>query len=232
MGGRIQRPEIENRTILPRIGFIKTGMKTDKGVKSLDYFICDSLYKRYFDEVYKNPSTIQIAFFDDDPETSCMEEYTLHDKDGKKYASGDGENFYVWNGKVYQKILKSEYPNLMESVEKRAQSRKGWEVQLTLRFILPAIRNIIGHWQYSTKGLATSIPNIRDTFDMTLEKRGSVCGILFDLNVSFQKSQKPGVKSRYPVVQLVPNQMEDNVKIIKSGLSQMTIENKKLGLDK
>lgn len=228
MKSRIIRPNIEKRSILPRIGFIKTGEKSEKGYpRSLDYFVCSSNYQRYFDEVYKKPSTIQIAFYDEDPAVSCDERYILIDKDGKRFAYGDGQNFKIWNGKNYQDISLVDYPNAMELAEKRAQSKKGWEVTLTMRFIIPAIPKILGHWELNTKGNASSIPNIRNAFDMVLENRGSVLGVMFDLNVQFAKSQKPNDASRYPVIQLVPNHMPDNIELMKNSMTGIAFDQKK-----
>ena len=44
-----------------------------------------------------------------------------------------------------------------------------------------------------------------------LAERGFCKGIIFDLNVQFATTQKPGDKSRFPVVSLVPNESPDNV---------------------
>jgi hypothetical protein len=49
-----------------------------------------------------------------------------------------------------------------------------------------------------------------------------VKGVIFDLNVVFAKSQKPGVGSRYPVVNLVPNQSKENIQALKG--SMMNVE--------
>jgi hypothetical protein len=43
-----------------------------------------------------------------------------------------------------------------------------------------------------------------------LAERGFCKGIIFDLNVQFA-TQKPGDRSRFPVVSLVPNESADNV---------------------
>jgi hypothetical protein len=50
MTGRIQRPNVDNkRLLLPRVGFIKIGYKTDKGYPhSVDYFIPAGKYAALF----------------------------------------------------------------------------------------------------------------------------------------------------------------------------------------
>ena len=60
-----------------------------------------------------------------------------------------------------------------------------------------------------------------------LENKGFVKGIIWDLSVEFAKSQKPGDKSRYPVVTLVANESEDNVLKVKQAYEPIkTIEKK------
>ena len=215
--GRIIRPEQTAKIILPRIGFIKCGLKGEDGKpKSTDYFLAAGKYASYFTNVYPGkPSVIQIVFFDDSPETSCNEEYTYRDMDGRLFAKGDGENFKVWTKDKYEDYSAKAMPKLMETVNERCKSRKGWEVQLTLRFILPKVRGIGGFWEFNTKGNLSTIPSIRDAFDTVLNQNGYVKGVVFDLEVSFAKSQKPGSMSRYPVVNLIPNNSEENIKMIK-----------------
>ena len=110
----------------------------------------------------------------------------------------------------------------MESVEKRYPNKQyqrtgdGWSVVLAMNFIIPCVKGIAGVWQFVTKGTASTIPQIRDVFDAMLQAKGYVRGIIFDLNVQFAKSQKPGDKSRYPVVTMIPNESEENVAKIKA----------------
>lgn len=220
--GRIVRPEAEkSRLILPRVGQIKIGMKNANGYpQSVDYFIPTGKYAGLFTQAYgEKPQTIQIVFPDDDPAKVCNERYEYRDNDGRLIAAGDGETFQVWDGKKYEELTISQYPNLMLSIAKRYPNRKskqpdadGWEVTLTLNFIVPLVRGIAGVWQFITKGTASTIPNIRDTFDAMLQERGFVKGIVWDMNVQFAVSQKPGDRSRYPVVSIVPNESEGNLR--------------------
>jgi hypothetical protein len=82
------------------------------------------------------------------------------------------------------------------------------------------VKGVAGVWQFTTKGEMSTIPQIRDVFDAMFEARGFVKGIVFDLSVDFAKSQKPGNKSRYPVVSLIPNESEENIEKLKGTLTK------------
>lgn len=226
MKGRItNRPKTEqSRLALPRVGFIKIGYKDNNGYpRSTDYFIPAGKYASLFEKAYGDkPQTIQIVFPSDNPEQVCNERYEYRDDDGRLLASGDGETFQVWDGDKYQQLTVDAHPNLMNSVERRYPNKQyqrtgeGWNIILTLNFIIPCVHGIAGVWQFSTKGTASTIPQIRNVFDAMLEAKKYVKGIIFDLNVQFAKSQKPGDKSRYPVVSMIPNESEENVAKIKA----------------
>ena len=216
MNGRIRR-ETEPRLQFPIIGKIKCGEKNERGIpRSLDYFVATSKYASLFKEAYgEQPSTIQIVFPSDDAELVCREEYILRDNAGKLVSSGDGLNFRTWSEKQkkYIDVTTEEQPNLMEMLSKHYGQE--WKVTLTLNFILPLVRGVMGCWQFVTKGSASTIPQVRDTFDTMLEQNGKVAGVIFDLNVKMAKSQKPNDASRYPVVSLVPNESEQNLLAVK-----------------
>lgn len=228
MKGRIRRPEQEPRLPFPRVGFIKTGFKDGRGLpRSVNYFIPAGKYAELFAKAYGDkPQTIQIVFPDDDPTKVCSERYEYRDDSGRLYARGDGEEFEIWDGQKYQKANINEYPGLMEAVKKRCPTKatkageSGWDVVLTLSFIIPMVKGIAGVWQFTTKGELSTIPQIRDVFDAMNEARGFVKGIIFDLTVDFAKSQKPGINSRYPVVSLIPNESEENIAKVKDGLKK------------
>lgn len=218
--GRIKRPEGQSLK-LPRVGMIKTGFKNAKGhPQSVDHFIATGKYKAIFDKYYPGkPKTVQVVFWEDDPSTMCEERFEYRDSQGKLFARGDGEIFEVWHAKKEQYVSYSvsDHPFIQEEIHDKQKS-KGWDVILTLRFILPKVKDIAGYWEYSTRGEKSTIPGIRDTYDAMMQSRGSVRGVIFDLNVTFAKSQKPGVKSRYPVVSLVPNQSQENIDAVKGTL--------------
>jgi hypothetical protein len=218
--GRIKRPEAEkSRLILPRVGFLKVGYKNENNLpQSVDYFIAVGKYAGLFNQAYgEKPQTIQIVFPDDDPAKVCNERYEYRDDDGRLIASGDGEVFQCWDGKVYKELTVKEYPRLMVQVAEKYPNRlvkkggDGWNIVLTLNFIIPLVRGVAGIWQFTTKGTASTIPQIRTVFDGMLQNRGFCKGIVFDLSVQFATSQKPGDKSRYPVVSLVANESEGNI---------------------
>lgn len=237
MGGRILKKAGAETTklVLPRVGTIKIGFKDERGFpRSVDYFIPTGKYSSLFTKAYgEKPQTIQVVFPEDDPAKVCNERYEYRDDEGRLLATGDGETFQIWNGKEYQEVSIEQSPNLMKSVEKRHPNKlyqktgEGWQIILTLNFIIPCVRGIAGVWQFSTKGTASTIPNIRNVFDAMLEMKGYCKGVIFDLSVQYAKSQKPGDKSRYPVVSLVPNESEENIRTIKAAYEPIkVIENK------
>lgn len=238
MKGRINinRPTTGiQRVVLPRVGFIKVGYKEKAAngkeyPKSVNYFIPTGKYAGLFTKAYgEKPQTIQIVFPDDAPEKVCNEMYEYRDDDGRRIAYGDGETFFVWNGKQYCQYSTKDYPDLMAGVAQKHQNRAvknggdGWIVTLTVTFIVPLVRGVGGVWQFTTKGTASTIPNIRDTFDAILEEKKFVKGIIFDMNVQFAVSQKPGDRSRYPVVTIVPNESEGNLFKVKEAFKPVRL---------
>jgi len=215
MNGRIYRPEQGGAMLeLPEIGRLHIGRKqTGQNGKeypvSVDYFIPAGKYAGLFQQAYGDkPQTITIVFPDDDPANVCNERYEYRDDKGALVARGDGRTFEIWDGKKYAPYSVDQYPDIMDQITKRNPTKRGadnWDVSLTLRFIIPAVRGVVGVWQFSTKGAASSIKNIRNSFDGVQILRGTVCQTPFDLSVQFAKSNKPGVNSRYPVVSLVAN---------------------------
>jgi hypothetical protein len=224
MKSRITRRDVpQKQVVLPIIGKIKIGKKSEKGYPmSVDYFIPTGKYEAMFRAVYgEHAQTIQVVFVDDDAEKVCAERYEYRNDQGELCAYGDGETFMVWNGKEYQELSVEQYPGVMDSVANRFRNKRtqggrdGWDVILFVTFMVPMVRGVAGVWQFTTKGERSTIPNIRDVFDSVLERRGFVKGIIFDMSVQFAKSQKPGQKSRYPVVQIVPNESADNLRKIR-----------------
>lgn len=216
MGGRIQRGEPSSRLGLPIIGKIKIGMVSEKGYpQSLDWFRADGKYASMFHDVYgPNPERIQIVFPSDDAEKVCNEKYEYRDNAGKLIGYGDGVIFHVWDGNQYAPYSTENYPDIMNWTSQTYPSKTGWKVTLVLTFLLPMVRGIAGCWQLQTKGSASSIPSVRDAFDEILASNGKVSGVIFDLSVKFAKSQKPGQSSKFPVLTLVANEGEENIRKI------------------
>ena len=217
MSGRIKR-EVVASPLPPILGKLKVGKKSEKGYPmSVDYFVATGKYAPLFYQRFgEKPNTLLVYFPSNDPELVCKEEYVYRNNAGKKCASGDGETFKVWSNKInkFVRVTTDEYPNIMEIVSKKFPSQKGWEVVLTLNVVLPELNKIFGVWTLQTKGSASSIPHIRDTFDSLLEKNGSVENVLFDLHVEFAKSDSP-MGTRFPVISIVPNETQMNINRIK-----------------
>ena len=176
---------------------------------SVDYFIPAGKYAGMLTQALgEKPQSIQVIFPDDDPAKVCNERYEFRDDKGALVARGDGRTFEVWDGKHYVPYSVDSYPDIMEQIAKNNPTKRGaenWDIVLTLRFIVPAVRGIVGVWQFSTKGKASSIRNIRESFDGVQMMRGTVTQTVFDLSVQFAKSNKPNTSSRYPVVSLIAN---------------------------
>ena len=216
MGGRIYRPEQGAAILeLPEIGRLHIGMKNDRGLpQSIDWFRPTGKYAGLFTQALgEKPQTITVIFPDDDPTKVCNERYEYRDNAGALVARGDGRTFEIWNGKVYAPYSIDQYPDIMDQItarnpkKLRNENDNGWDVALTLRFIIPELLNyrIFGVWGFTTKGVASSVQNIRNSFDSVQRLCGTVTQTAFDLSVQFSKSNKPGVNSRYPVVSLIGN---------------------------
>lgn len=200
----------------PTVGKLKVGIKNAKGYpQSVDYFVPSGKYAAKFTEAYGDkPSNITVVFVDDDPDRVFNQRYELRDHAGKLFGYGDGESFEIYNAKMqdYVSIDINDYGDqILQDAAAKARSPKGWEVVLTIRFLLPEIRGVVGLWQLSTKGERSSIPALINAYDSVKQRAGSVVNIPFDLQVSFATSQRPGSKSRFPVIQLVPNISVDSM---------------------
>lgn len=239
MSGRIINKGGEKRLPLPEVGRLHIGKKaiSASGKEypvSCDFFVPSTegrlgKYAALFTEAYgEKPNTIQIVFPSDDPELCCKEEYEYRDTAGKKVASGDGVDFMVWSAskKEYVSVSAEKYPNVMQEVSARFPGGK-WGVVLTLWFVVPKVRGVMGVWRLSTKGVASSIPNLRDIFDNMLENNGRVAGVIFDLSVVMAKSNKPGDASRYPVLYLTPNESRENLEMVRECRKPIMIESAK-----
>lgn len=210
MNGRIKRsgPHEAGHSV-PRIGKLKIGEKNAKGYpQSLDYFKPDGQYAGLFTEAFgAKPNKVQILFWTDDRATACNERWEGRTQDGKLWGRGDGEKYEVFSPNTDDYEQTEDRDRIL--VDAWGKPVK-WSVRLTLRFLIPQVR-VMGHWELSTGGDKSSVQALRDAFDMVLDKAGTVQRIPFDLSVKKVKSQKPGKKSVYPVLQLVPNLSEGNL---------------------
>lgn len=215
MEGRIYRPEASGVALLelPEVGRLHVGMKSDKGYPmSIDWFRATGKYSALFVKALgEKPSTIQIVFPSDDAGKVCNERYEYRDDKGALVARGDGQVFEIWDGRRYAPYSVEQYPDIVSQITAKNPTKRtkggedNWDVVLTLRFIVPAIRGVVGVWVLNTKGRASSVKNLRDSFDSVQAMRGTVTTSVFDLSVHFHKSNKPGSNSRYPVLDLVCN---------------------------
>lgn len=202
--GRIIR-DIPNTGKLTEIGKIKIGDKkiSQSGKEypvSLDYFRATGEYSKMFNEKFGEKCTnIPIVFASDNIDTVCNENYELRDKAGRLVADGNGKEWRVYNPETEKYVQTTA---TLEQIE--AQTKLKAKVKLTLRFLILDIK-VLGLWRFETYGVASTIPQVRDTFDFVQQTAGTIVNIPFDLQVKKVKSQKPGVASQYTVVSLVPN---------------------------
>jgi len=177
--------------------------------RSLDYFIATGKYADKFIQAYNKSNTIQLIFFSDNYLDSCSEYFEIRGEDGRLYASGDGKDWLVWSRKSKEYIV---WEGEKEKLEKEfAMPAKP---VLRLRFILPKVAGVFGVWEFTTHGVESSIPNIRDAFDTVQNLAGSVVNIAFDLHVEKVKSNKPESKSVFPVVSLIANICKENMEAL------------------
>lgn len=223
MRGRIKRETVPAK--LTVIGKVKTGIKNDKGLpQSVDHFIFDSDYSDKLKQIYgENPTRLEIIFPGDDFEDVCNEKYELRTSKkfdgvgGRLFASGDGEEFKIYSKELDQyqiiQVPPDSKDDFMDNLAKTVHAE--WTTTLTLRFILLKLSGVFGVFQYTTKGEASTIPQIISVLDAVYERAGRISGIPFDLIVEMVKSQRPGSPSRFPVVKLVPNLSADMLEQIK-----------------
>ena len=209
ISGRIKRRD-QRSARLPIIGKVKIGKKTEQGYPtSLNHFIAIGKYDKYFSDAYGfEPNKLEVVFFTNNISEACNERWECRDPQGKLAGYGDGETFDIYNA-VADKYEKTQDKEIIKKAGK-------WEAILTITFLLLKIRGVFGCWQLSTKGERSSIPSIRDTFDMVMSKAGTVIGIPFDLCIEKVKSQKPGSKNLYPVITLVPNVSSQHLEMLAS----------------
>lgn len=197
----------------PEVGRLHIGMKSDKGYPmSIDYFRPTGKYAGLFTKALgPKPNVIQVIFPDDDPVRVCNEEYQYRDSAGALVAKGDGREFKVWAGRKYEPYSVEQYPDIMAQISRkypkkpRREGDDGWDIVLTMKVIIPAVQGVVGVWRFQTKGAASSIRNIRNSFDAVQMLRRTVTTTVFDFSVEFAKGNKPGDNSRFPVCSLVAN---------------------------
>lgn len=184
--------------------------------QSLDYFRPTGEYAPHFFELYGGqPRCLEIVFPSDDAKECCFERYELR-QGSKLYADGDGRTFRVWDEKAkkYSEMTADGKPDFGKQLAASCGGK--WSTILTLRFMLLKMRGVYGVWSLSTRGDASSIPQIVQTFDEVKENAGRIHGIPFDLTVEKVTSQKPGSQSSFPVLKLIPNLSLDRQVMLKN----------------
>ena len=73
---------------------------------------------------------------------------------------------------------------------------------------------MFGCWQFVTKGSASSIPSIRNTYDYIMQYASTTVNIPFDLTVKKVSSQIPGDTRTYPVVSIVANLSKESIDVL------------------
>jgi len=213
MNGRVIRTEETIKRTLPIIGKLKIGEKSEKGYPtSLDYFKADGKYVALFNKAFpERQNKIQIVFVSDNISEVCNERFECWDSKGRKTAYGDGENFYLFNPATKEYDIEKKKD---EAIAATKGDGNKWSVVLTLRFLIPQIRGVMGVWELTTKGAKSSINNLRDTFDSVMKQAKRVKGIPFDLTIHKHTSKKPGATSVYPVLDLIPNLSQESMLIL------------------
>lgn len=214
----LQKPSTgeQPKRSLPEVGRISIG---EKGYtannrafpKSTDYFVIRSKFEqKVFSKYGEKPTELPVFFYSDDFNEACTERLEIRNKTGALYAYGDGETFFVFHQGAYKPVKLSDKPDLIEACEKYLKDGAGsmapyikWAHVLTMRFCIKDIP-VLGYWQFSTKAVATSIPNLRERFDGSMQSFGLVRFLPFSLTIKKVKSNKPGITDTYPVVDLVP----------------------------
>jgi hypothetical protein len=88
------------------------------------------------------------------------------------------------------------------------------KMELTLRFILPKVRDVFGVWKFASAGQRSTIPQITTVFDEVLANVGYVQNIPFELVVEKVHSTKPGSASVFPVVKMIPVLSHENLTML------------------
>lgn len=213
--GRIKVAKaINTASTLPEIGKIKTGIKTQNAEgkeypKAIDYFRATGNFANQFTALFgEKPQSLQVAFISDNIKEVCNEQFESWDK-GKRYGWGDGETFTVWDSTT------GKYVDQVAPTDKRVKALK-WDRTLTLRFVLLKMTGVLGYWSWSTKAKEVSIPSITKSFDLVMERAGSIIGFPFNLTIEMKKSYTPGEARTYPVVSLIPSFTEENMEAVRN----------------
>ncbi|RRB06560.1 recombination directionality factor [Larkinella rosea] len=206
------------QSALTELGRIAVGEKVERSGQvvpsSIDSFRIRGDHAETVHKIYGETITeLPILFYSDQEELVCNERLEIRTADGKLFGYGDNQTFHIWNDelKKYAVTTTERRPQIMDEtvafVQKNLPPGKAklirWLPVLTLRFVIRDIP-LLGYWQFSTRAVQTTIPNLRNKFDEYKKLFGSVQYLPFLLKVKKVKTNKPGMVYQYPIVDLVP----------------------------
>lgn len=115
--------------------------------------------------------------------------------------------FEVFKAQLEAKAKKAAYiakggENNKDKAMKASDAIK-WSERLIIRFVLVNFP-VLGRWELSTKGTATSIGNIIASYDAVKNQRGTVLGTQWELKVDKCKSDRTEIAAQYPVLSIAP----------------------------
>lgn len=196
---------------LGRIGKIKVGKKTDRGLPtSLDYFRFDCGDNKMWEEEARRlfgsePKSLPIKFFTANDDISCDQRYELRTHDGKLAGKGDGKHYWLVNehGQWHMEADRKKVAAYVTRL-KTEKYKPEWQEVCYLRFVLSGYP-VLGYWELYTKGASSTIKNLVGVFDQ-VRNLTDITRVNFLLRVERHTSNRAGSKSRYPVVSLYPEQ--------------------------
>lgn len=228
----VREGENKSRAGFQEIGILTIGQKdaTRGFPMSLDHFRVRGkndtpcAYEKQFKDAFGDkPTVIPIVFFSDDDAINCVEQWEAY-AGGNRLGSGDGHRFNVWDANAPHPTDKNKKGNYVDVVGKDNPLVKAigasWKVRLTLRFIIPKIKGVIGSWTFKTGGEKTTIPSIVAAYDQIKAITGGVIKMIpFDLVLTKVKSSNPGEVKHYKTVSLVPSLSADKIDDLKGFIS-------------
>lgn len=193
------------REAIPEIGRIGLGIiaKSREGKPypvATDYFVPRGVAKDVFAGLYgTEPRQLPICFFNDEEELSCSSRLEIRDRKGDLYSYSDGQTYYFRpknGGLGFTKLIHVDnVPDIAQRTEEflrqGLQPDKAklinWQPTLYLRFMIRDFP-MVGHWQISTHGAQSSIPQITGVVDTWKGLLGSLCLVPFVLVIKRGKS--------------------------------------------